>query len=83
MVQKNQKQNQRTTLSKLLKKWMEKWMKNGTFGEKRWENGRKIGRKTGVFFTKIRSPVSGVEKWGEIEVSAGLRKIGDFIGLSM
>ena len=38
-------------------------------------------RKTGLFFTKIRSPVSGVEKWGKIEVSGGLRKIGDFIGL--
>ena len=60
---------------------MEKWMKNGTFGEKRWKNGRKNGRKTALFFTKIQSPVSGVEKWGEIEVSGGLRKIGDFIGL--
>ena len=60
---------------------MEKWMKNGTFGEKRWENGRKNGRKTALFFTKIQSPVSGVEKWGKIEVSGGLRKIGDFIGL--
>ena len=60
---------------------MEKWMKNGTFGEKRWRNGRKNGRKTALFFTKIQSPVSGVEKWGEIEVSGGLRKIGDFIGL--
>ena len=44
-------------------------MKNGTFGEKRWKNGRKNGRKTALFFTKIQSPVSGVEKWGEIEVS--------------
>ena len=60
---------------------MEKWMKNGTFGENRWKNGRKNSRKTGLFFTKIRSPVSGVGKWGEIEVSGGLRKIGDFIGL--
>ena len=60
---------------------MEKWMKNGTFGEKRWKNGRKNGRKTALFFTKIQSPVSGVEKWGKIEVSGGLRKIGDFIGL--
>ena len=60
---------------------MEKWMKNGTFREKRWKNGRKNGRKTALFFTKIQSPVSGVEKWGEIEVSGGLRKIGDFIGL--
>ena len=60
---------------------MEKWMKNGTFGEKRWKNGRKNGRKTALFFTKIQSPVSGVEKWGDIEVSGGLRKIGDFIGL--
>ena len=56
-------------------------MKNGTFGEKQWKNGRKNGRKTALFFTKIRSPVSGVEKWGKIEVSGGLRKIGDFIGL--
>ena len=60
---------------------MEKWMKNGTFGEKRWKNGRKNGRKTALFFTKIQSPVSGVEKWGKIEVSGGLQKIGDFIGL--
>ena len=60
---------------------MEKWMKNGTFGEKWWKNGRKNGRKTALFFTKIQSPVSGVEKWGKIEVSGGLRKIGDFIGL--
>ena len=83
MVEKNKKQNQRTTISKLLEKWMEKWMKNGTFGEKRWKNGRKNGRKTGLFFTKIRPPVSGVEKWGETEVSGGLRKIGDFIGLRL
>ena len=61
---------------------MEKWMKNGTFGEKRWKNGRKNGRKTALFFTQIQSPVSGVEKWGKIEVSGGLRKIGDFIGLT-
>ena len=60
---------------------MEKWMKNKTSGEKRWKNGRKNGRKTALFCTKIQSPVSGVEKWGEIEVSGGLRKIGDFIGL--
>ena len=56
-------------------------MENGTFGEKRWKNGRKNGRKTALFFTKIQSPVSGGEKTGEIEVSGGLRKIGDFIGL--
>ena len=37
--------------------------------------------KMALFFTKIQSPVSGVEKWGKIEVSGGLRKIGDFIGL--
>ena len=49
------------------RKTVEKWSKNG--------------RKTALFFTKIQSPVSGVEKWGEIEVSGGLRKIGDFIGL--
>ena len=83
MVQKNQKQNQSTTLSKWLEKWMEKWMKNGTFGEKRWKNGRKNGRKTALSFTKIQSPVSRVEKWGKIEVSGGLRKIGDFIGLPL
>ena len=81
MVQKNQNQNQRITLSKLLEKWMEKWMKNETFGEKRWKNARKSGRKTGLFFSKMRYPVSGVEKWGRIEVSGGLQKIGDFIGL--
>ena len=81
MVQKNQKQNQRTILSKWLEKLMGKWMKNGTFGEKRWKNGWKNGRKPALFFTKIQSPVSGVEKWGEIEVSGGLRKIRDFIGL--
>ena len=62
---------------------MEKWMKNGTFGEKRWKNGRKNGRETALFFTKIQSPVSGVEKWGKTEVSGGLRKIGDFIGLKV
>ena len=66
MVQKNQKQNQRTTLSKWLEKWMEKWMKNGTFGEKRWKNGRKNGRITALFFTKIQSRVSGLEKWGRL-----------------
>ena len=31
---------------------------------------------------KFSLRVSGVEKWGEIEVSGGLRKIGDFIGLN-
>ena len=41
----------------------------------------KMAEKRHFFFTKIQSPVSGVEKWGKIEVSGGLRKIGDFIGL--
>ena len=62
---------------------MEKWMKSVTFGEKRWKNGQKNGRKMGLFFTKIGCPVSGVEKWREIEVSGDLPKIGDFIGLDM
>ena len=57
-------------------------MKNGMFGEKRCKNGQKNGRKAGLSFAKIRSSVSGVGKWEETEVSGGLRKIGDFIGLN-
>ena len=63
----------------------EKWVKTGTcsgnfpiFPKPSFPEADKVP--SGALY-KSWSPVSRVEEWGEIEVSGGLRKIGDFIGL--
>ena len=43
----------------------------------------KMAEKRHFSLQKFSLRVSGVEKWGKIEVSGGLRKIGDFIGLQL